>query len=103
MTEKPSRRSFIKFGAVAACSFVAAGLPTQGLASGREEHIATMIDISKCIGCGECVDACSEVNGSRYPDPKKPFPKMYPPRAKVEDWSDKIYCPLSLAMLMNKA
>lgn len=89
MTEKLSRRSFIKFGAAAACSFAAAGVPTQGLASGREEHIATMIDISKCIGCGECVDACSEANSSKYPNLQKPFPKMYPPRVKVEDWSDK--------------
>jgi Fe-S-cluster-containing dehydrogenase component len=89
MTEKLSRRSFIKFGAAAACSVAAASVPTPGFASGREEHIATLLDVSKCIGCGECVDACSEVNGSKYPNPKKPFPKMYPSRVKVEDWSDK--------------
>jgi Fe-S-cluster-containing dehydrogenase component len=35
------------------------------------------------------VDACRESNESKFPRPVKPFPKMYPARVKVEDWSDK--------------
>jgi Fe-S-cluster-containing dehydrogenase component len=35
------------------------------------------------------VAACSEANSGKYPDPQKPFPKMYPSRAKVSDWSDR--------------
>jgi len=41
------------------------------------------------VGCEACVEACSEVNAAKYPDPQKPFPKMYPNRVPVEDWSDK--------------
>ena len=47
-----------------------------------------MIDIRKCVGCEECVEACREVNDFKYPDPQKPYPKMYPNRVKVADWSD---------------
>jgi Fe-S-cluster-containing dehydrogenase component len=35
------------------------------------------------------VDACSEANFEKFPEVKKPFPKMYPNRVPVEDWSDK--------------
>jgi len=34
------------------------------------------------------VEACQEVNAPKFPEPKKPFPKMYPNRVKVSDWSD---------------
>ncbi len=52
-------------------------------------ELATLLDISQCIGCGACVDACRETNGYKYPEPEKPFPKMYPSRVKAADWSDK--------------
>ncbi|GFK92413.1 Anaerobic dimethyl sulfoxide reductase chain B [Fundidesulfovibrio magnetotacticus] len=61
----------------------AAALPVTG------QELATFLDLSKCIGCGACVEACRVENAARYPEPKKPFPKMYPERVKVEDWSDK--------------
>jgi len=54
-----------------------------------DKELATLIDIRKCIGCEACVEACREVNGSKHPDPKKPFPKMYPSKVKVSDWSEK--------------
>ncbi|MCP4721170.1 MAG: 4Fe-4S dicluster domain-containing protein, partial [Desulfobacteraceae bacterium] len=53
------------------------------------QPLATLIDISKCIGCEECVFACQEANADKYPRPEKPFPKMYPDRVPVEDWSGK--------------
>jgi Fe-S-cluster-containing dehydrogenase component len=68
-----------------------AGIPGKQAIAGadQEEQLATLLDIRKCIGCEACVDACSEVNSNKYPNPQKPFPKMYPSRAKVSDWSDK--------------
>ncbi len=91
MGQKISRRSFLKGGLVAAAGAAAAGIPgSEALAKPDEnKQLATLLDISKCIGCGECVAACSDVNADKYPSPQKPFPKMYPPRAKVSDWSDK--------------
>jgi len=35
------------------------------------------------------VEACRESNAGKYPEPQKPYPKMYPSRVPVEDWSDK--------------
>lgn len=35
------------------------------------------------------VEACYEANQHKYPEPQKPYPKMYPPRVKVEDWTDR--------------
>jgi formate dehydrogenase iron-sulfur subunit len=90
MSEKISRRSFIKGGlaAAGAAAVSTIALPEAVKASSVEE-LATLIDIRKCIGCEACVEACKEVNEPKFPDPKKPFPKMYPNRVKVSDWSDK--------------
>jgi Fe-S-cluster-containing dehydrogenase component len=68
----------------------AAGIPgSQAVAEpDKAKQLATLLDIRKCIGCGECVAACSEANTDKYPDPQKPFPTMYPSRAKVSDWSN---------------
>jgi Fe-S-cluster-containing dehydrogenase component len=83
-----SRRSFIKGGLAAAAGAAAAGIPgSQAVAESDESRqLATLLDIRKCVGCEACVEACSEVNADKYPDPQKPFPKMYPSRAKVSDW-----------------
>ena len=91
MEEEISRRSFLKGGVVTAAGLVAAGIPgAKALADVEEKkQLATLLDLRKCIGCGACVDACSEANSDKYPNPQKPFPKMYPSRAKISDWSDK--------------
>jgi formate dehydrogenase iron-sulfur subunit len=91
MAQQISRRLFLKGGLAAAAGVAAAGIPgSEALAQPDETgQLATLLDISKCVGCGECVAACSEANADKYPDPQKPFPEMYPPRAKVSDWSDK--------------
>jgi Fe-S-cluster-containing dehydrogenase component len=83
-----SRRAFLKGGLAAAGLAAGAGTARAALAPG-DDHLATLIDISRCVGCGECVMACQEANQTAYPRPQKPFPKMYPPRVKVADWSEK--------------
>jgi Fe-S-cluster-containing dehydrogenase component len=74
----------------------AAGLATSQLAVSPANAaktsappLATLLDIGKCVACGACVEACAETNGHKYPNPQKPYPKMYPNRVKVEEWSDR--------------
>lgn len=84
-----SRRKFLKSGVAAACAACVAHSPLPASAAPVSEHeLATLIDIRKCVGCEACVEACREANAAKYPDPKKPFPEMFPARVKVEDWSD---------------
>ncbi len=87
--EALSRRNFLKGGVAAACTLAAAQVPGKAAAASRTQPLATLLDIRKCIGCEACVDACQEVNGHKYPDPQKPFPKMIPERVPVMDWSEK--------------
>ena len=90
MDGKISRRSFLKGGLAAAGAAVASSLPMpEAVKASSVEELATLIDVRKCIGCEACVEACQEVNEPKFPEPKKPFPKMYPSRVKVSDWSDK--------------
>lgn len=97
MTEKKfTRRTFLKSSIIATGTLAGMGSPvlasdSQLLKSDKNssEPLATLIDISRCIGCEECVYACREINNDQFPKPEKPFPKMVPNRVPVEDWSDK--------------
>jgi Fe-S-cluster-containing dehydrogenase component len=90
MSNKLSRRSFIKGGFATAGAAVLSSLSLPAAVRGASgEELATLIDITKCIGCGACVDACREANQAKFPEPEKPFPKMYPSKVKVSDWSEK--------------
>ncbi|QAZ66327.1 4Fe-4S dicluster domain-containing protein [Solidesulfovibrio carbinolicus] len=85
-----NRRAFLKsLGTAMAAAPVAAPLLARDAAAASGEQLATLFDLSKCIGCGACVAACRAAHAADYPNPQKPFPKMYPERAKVEDFSDK--------------
>ena len=84
-----SRRSFITSSLTAAGAACASQVPLPAAAKVKgHKELATLIDIGKCVGCEACVEACREVNDFKYPEPQKPFPKMYPSRVKVADWSD---------------
>jgi Fe-S-cluster-containing dehydrogenase component len=82
---------FLRGGVAAAAGLAASSIPGVSAAAKlpEEQQLATLLDISKCVGCEACVDACNEVNAAKYPRPEKPFPKMYPARVPVEDWSEK--------------
>lgn len=83
-----SRRSFLKAGLISAGAACASQVPLPAAARpNKGEELATLIDIRLCVGCEACVEACRDVNDFKYPEPKKPFPKMYPSRVKVADWS----------------
>jgi Fe-S-cluster-containing dehydrogenase component len=83
-----SRRLFLTGSAAAACTLAIGGAGAE-TAEAATEPLATLLDIRKCVGCEACVMACQETNGHKYPKPEKPYPKMYPSRVKVSDWSDK--------------
>ncbi len=88
MKNKISRRTFLKGGAAAACAVAASSVPSVAGVD-ETEHMATLHDLTKCTGCGECVAVCRDENNDKFPKPQKPFPKMFPDRVPVEDWSDK--------------
>ena len=90
MTRNISRRAFLKRTLTAAGAAAAATPVAKAAAAaspGGGDPLVTVLDITKCIGCEECVHACKASNASKFPEPKKPFPKMFPPRVKVADWS----------------
>ncbi len=89
MRPSVSRRQFLKSTVFAAGTAVTGAGISRAAADQGGEPLATLIDISRCIGCEECVYACKEASAHKFPEPQKPFPKMLPDRVPVEDWSDK--------------
>lgn len=92
-----TRRGFLRTlgvgGAVAAGAVLtplAGEAAQQRITAAPKQELATLHDLTLCVGCGACVDACRESNAAKFPEPQKPFPPMYPEqRVKVSDWSDK--------------
>ena len=91
MGQQISRRTFLRGGLAAAAGLAAGSIPGVSAAAQlpQETQLATLLDISKCVGCESCVEACHEANADKYPRPAKPFPKMVPARVPVEDWLEK--------------
>lgn len=86
-----NRRTFFKTLAAggAALATAEAAAPRSAEAAKQRAELATVLDLTQCIGCGACVEACRDANAAKKPEPQKPFPKMYPARVKAEDWSDR--------------
>ncbi len=70
-----------------AAALAASAAPAKAGKPGAE--LATLHDLSKCVGCGACVEGCREANAPKFPEPVKPFPVMIPSTSKNEDWSEK--------------
>jgi len=88
MPDKLSRRSFIKAGLLTAGAAAIAGLPHPRSANAAGTELCTLLDLSKCIACGACVDACREVNEDKFPVRKGQMPDMIPrKKVKIADWS----------------
>ncbi len=81
-----SRRTFLK---AVGLGGVGLAMPKAAEARSDGEELATLLDLGKCVGCGACVEACHEASRAKYPEPVKPFPRMYPARVKASDWSEK--------------
>ncbi|MFH1139883.1 MAG: 4Fe-4S dicluster domain-containing protein [Pseudomonadota bacterium] len=90
MGQEMNRRGFLKGALLAAGAAATSGLVLpQAVQASSNRELATMLDLSKCVGCESCVDACREANAKYMPEPVKPIPEMFPPRVRIEDWSDK--------------
>ena len=88
MSTQLSRRSFIKAGLATAGAVAASGIPAPRRVQGAEGELCTLLDLSKCIACGECVEACREINANKFPRPEGPMPDMLPRgRVAIADWS----------------
>ena len=88
MSAKLSRRSFLKAGLVTAGAVAAAGVPAKRALADQDQQLCTLLDLSKCVGCESCVEACRDSNIKKFPQPLEQMPVMYPrKRVKVADWS----------------
>jgi len=83
-----SRRQFLSSFGAAGVGLLLPGT-AQAAGSKADEELVTLHDLTKCVGCGACVDACREANAHKFPEPVKPFPAMFPSTVKAEDWSSK--------------
>ena len=81
-----SRRRFLASLGLGGLGLVlprSASAQTPAGATAGTEELATLHDLSKCVGCGACVDACREANAHKFPEPTRPFPTMYPSTVKA--------------------
>ena len=83
MNKQISRRELLKKGAMGISAVGVSSIALPSVVKGATgEELATLIDIRKCIGCGACVEACQEINESKFADPQKPFPSMSNPQRR---------------------
>ncbi len=57
MSSVVSRRTFLK-GGMAAAILTASGSTARAAITDGKTQIATLVDISKCIGCEACIERC---------------------------------------------
>lgn len=67
-----NRRNFLKCAMLAGASATAAASPVQARTSPvPADPYGCLVDLTRCIGCRKCEQACREVN--QLPEPKRPF------------------------------
>ncbi len=91
-TPNLSRRRFLASLGLSGLGLLLPGAAGAGQAARNGKaspELATLHDLSKCVGCGACVEACREAGAAKFPAPVKPFPQMIPATSKAEDWSEK--------------
>ncbi len=87
MSKQITRRSFLKAGLFTGAA-AATGLLPRSAISSNGAKLCTLLDLRKCIACEACVEACRDINGVKFPEPKRPMPVKYPrERVKIADWS----------------
>ena len=96
MTDKISRRTFLRSMGAAAAAGSAAGIARArpALAAVPDEQVGVLVDLTKCDGCADvsvprCATACQKENEARYPQPKDEDVQDYWPRTMHEDWRGK--------------
>ena len=65
MSKGISRRSFLQGSMAAGAAMAVSTIPGVVHAKDDTTQLATLLDISKCIGCEACVEACEEVNSHK--------------------------------------
>lgn len=95
MNEKKglTRRGFLKKGAMVTAIGAVCTTGMVETASAKSGTYATLIDLTKCDGCGnepipKCVEACRKENEKKFPDPKEPIKDLWPQKGH-DDWSKK--------------
>jgi len=61
--DKISRRQFIARAAAAGVTSAAIGYGVPGLACAADQTVGTVIDLTRCRGCGRCSEACQVSHG----------------------------------------
>lgn len=73
---KLNRRNFFKLAGVAGAGALAAGAKTAEAWESKapEDPFGCLVDVSRCVGCRKCEQACNEVN--KLLPPERPFDDM---------------------------
>jgi len=88
MSKQITRRSFLKAGLLTGTAAATGLLLPQSASSSNNAELCTVLDLRKCIGCDACVDACRDINSTKFPELPGPMPVKYPKnRVKIADWS----------------
>ena len=66
-----NRRNFLKFAAATGAGAAAASPALAWESRAPADALGCLVDLTRCIGCRKCEQACNEVN--HLPEPKRSF------------------------------